>query len=298
MSVSGQGSTPTGPSVDTMANAGALEARRAMAVFHGEHFAALAAWQAPLAALGIASGSRWDEVSGGEQVAGSATACCFRVPTGAGTIYFKRHVPPLRKQLAFWLRPARTTVEAYAAGRLHTLGIPTARVIAWGERRRLGMLLSSFIVTLEVPDSMDLERFALSRWRRLPAAERRAVYDVLSSQLVRQLQRAHVRHFFHQDLKWRNILVQETGAGALKLCWIDAPRARVRRLRRRRGVILDLSGLSRLAVSLTSPYDRMRFIVRYLGPGRGPGDAARLYRAVSRHLARRPPRPPDPLAAP
>jgi tRNA A-37 threonylcarbamoyl transferase component Bud32 len=269
-----------------------------MAVFHGEHFEALAAWQEPLAALGIAPGSRWETVSGSEPVAESGDTHCFRLPAGAGAVYFKRHVTPLRKRLAFWLRPARTTVEVYAAGRLHAFGIPTARVLAWGERRRLGMLLSSFIVTREVPGSMDLQRFALSRWRRLPPSERRAVYEELSSQLVRQLQHAHARRFFHQDLKWRNLLVRETAEGAFELYWIDAPRARVRRLRHRRGVILDLSGLSRLAVSLTSPYDRMRFIMRYLGPRRSPGAAARLFRAVSRHLARRPPRPPDPGAAP
>lgn len=280
------------------ADAGVLDTPRAMGVFHGEHFAVLDGWQEPLAELGIAPGGLWAQISGGKLIAESGTSRCFRLTAGSDALYFKRHVAPLRKQLAFWLRPAKTTVEVYASARLRAIGIPTARVLAWGERRRFGMLQSSFVVTREVPDSVDLQRFALSRWRRLPRAQRRAVYDELSRQLVRQLQRAHARNFFHQDLKWRNLLVRETAEHALELYWIDAPRARVRRLRRRRGVIVDMSGLSRLSISLTSPYDRMRFIIRYLGPGRAPGAAKRLYRAVARHLARRPPRPPDPVSEP
>jgi hypothetical protein len=63
------------------------------------------------------------------------------------------------------------------------------------------------------------------------------------------------------------------------------------RCRRQRGVMVDFSNLARTAVFLLSEYERMRFICRYLGRGRKPGEAKRLYRKVEQHLGRRPPKP-------
>jgi hypothetical protein len=107
-----------------------------------------------------------------------------------------------------------------------------------------------------------------------------------------QLQKAHANRLFHHDLKWRNILIQSDGGRYIPV-WIDAPRASRMFLRNGRGVVADLSCLARIAVTLLSSYDRMRFIWRYLGDGREPGDAKRLYRKVAAHLGRRPPRQPD-----
>ena len=73
--------------------------------------------------------------------------------------------------------------------------------------------------------------------------------------------------------------------------WIDAPRADIKRLRRKRGIMVDLSGLARMAVSMLSVYARMRFICQYLGRERKPGDAKNLFQQVARHLSRRPPKP-------
>ena len=108
--------------------------------------------------------------------------------------------------------------------------------------------------------------------------------------LIAQLQQAHRNGFFHQDLKFRNLLIRDS-QGSVELFWIDAPRARRRRIRQRRGVIVDLSGLARVAIFTCSPFERMRFLRDYLGPDAAPGEAARLYRQVAAHLSRRQPEP-------
>ena len=62
------------------------------------------------------------------------------------------------------------------------------------------------------------------------------------------------------------------------------------RFRHRRGVISDLSGLARIAISLFSGFELMRFIHMYLDDPGGSGEAKRLFRQVQRHLERRMPR--------
>lgn len=129
----------------------------------------------------------------------------------------------------------------------------------------------------------------------MPQPQRREVYRELAEKLVDQVRTAHQNRFFHHDLKWRNILVQREGDHYTPV-WIDAPRASRMTFREGRGAMVDLSGLARIAISLLSKYDRMRFIWRYLEGARRPGDAKRLYQQVAAHLGRRMPAPLNPPA--
>ena len=272
---------------------GLLVSRRPL-VLHGERLICDPAWRADLAALNDSTGGDWSTVSIGELVAQSATAKCFRIvlpgqTETANCVYFKRDSYRLRRRLRYLLRPSRNAVEAFACGRLHQLDIPAPELVAVAERRRFGMPTATLIVTREIPGTMNLYRFLRDIWMLLPRAERRVLAGKLSAVLVEQLRTAHAHGFFHQDLKFRNLLVSLNSPDP-ELYWIDAPRARVRRWRKRRGMILDLSALARVAISVTSSFERMRFLRRYLGPTAAPGDAARLYRQVARHLRRRPPR--------
>jgi hypothetical protein len=265
---------------------------RTVQVFHGQTCQVDEVWRERLAAVGIAGNRDWSTLAGDELISSSWTSTkCYRTSLGDGSVvYFKRYAYPRKFWLEFWMRPGKAAVETWAYGRLHELGIPTLDVLAFGERRRLGMLMATFIVTREVPDTQELGAFAIEVWSRMPEKERRAVYRQISGKLVEQLRTAHEHRFFHHDLKWRNILIRRKGDSYTPV-WIDAPRASRMPFRRKRGVIVDLSGLARVAVSLLSKYDRMRFVCRYLGRGRSPGDAKGLYRQVARHLGRRPPQP-------
>jgi hypothetical protein len=263
---------------------------RSPQVTHGKVFFVDPAWREKLARIGIAEGELWSQLEPGQRVSGSSHSACFRVELDDGdVIYFKRYVYPQKRWFEFMLRPGKAGVEAWAYATLQQLGIPTLDVLAYGEHRVLGSLVASFIVTREVPDSQDLSKYGPEIWYHLPSDERRRIYDEISSKLITQMQKAHGANFFHHDLKWRNILLQQDGGGFTPV-WIDAPRAsQMPMRRRRRGVVVDLSGLARIAISLLSKYDRMRFVWRYLGDSRLPGDASRLYRDIAQHLGRRMP---------
>lgn len=262
---------------------------RSVQTFNGAIFFADPVWQERLSRVGLSKGLSWDNVTVGKRVSGSPHSSCFRVELEDGeVVYFKRYVYPAKRWFEFMLRPGKAAVEAWAYSTLKQLGIPTLDVIAFGERRVFGTLASSFIVTREVPDTQDLSKYGPEVWCHLPEDERRRVYQDISKQLIKQMQKAHGADFFHHDLKWRNILLQESESGMTPV-WIDAPRASRMRLRRHRGIVVDLSGLARVAISLLSKYDRMRFVCRYLGSARKPGEASGLYRDVARHLGRRMP---------
>ncbi len=262
---------------------------------HGQTFLVDAEWKERLADVGISADQEWTKVVGDAKMSGSVVTRCYRMALSNGDmVFFKRYVYPRirRYWLEFWMRPGKAAVETWAYRQLQQLGIPTLDVVAFGEHRTFGMLNATFVVTREVPNSLTLFEFARDEWIHLPPQEQRIVYREIAGQLVRQLQKAHANSLFHHDLKWRNILIQNNG-GHYTPVWIDAPRASRMRWRNHRGVVADLSCLARIAVYLLSNYDRMRFIWRYLGDSRRPGDAKRLYREVAAHLGRRPPRKHD-----
>lgn len=262
---------------------------RSVQVFQGTRLLTQPDWEAPLARAGIRSDGGWIDLEAGELVSRSPSTRCFRLTLDSGeVVYFKRYRYVMKKWLEFWLRPGKAAVEVFGYARLASLGIPTLDVVAFGEQRLFGMLKAAFLVTRAVPDSLDLARFAQEVWRPLPPPERRRLYQEISGQLLLQLQRAHGAGFFHHDLKWRNILIQQQ-EDRLVPVWIDCPRAEKRHLFRRRGVVVDLSGLARLALSYCSLRERYRFVRDYLGPEAERGATKALFRAVKAHLDRRPP---------
>ncbi|VAX05500.1 hypothetical protein MNBD_GAMMA26-1590 [hydrothermal vent metagenome] len=260
---------------------------RSIQRFHGQKFLINLAYKQQLKELGICATMDWLNYSAGQLVSDSPTTRCRRVAAEDGTVYyFKRYYYSTKNSLLFWMRPGKATVEVWAYRQLIGLEIPTLEVVAFSERRVLGLLKSAFIVTRAISDSMDLEYFALNIWYQMPDPMRRQVYDEISNQLVDQVRKAHRGRFFHHDLKWRNILVRKEGAH-YSTVWIDAPRASNMLFRGRRGVVVDLAGLARIAISLLSHYDRMRFVCKYLGSKRKPGDAKQLYQEVASNLSRR-----------
>lgn len=264
--------------------------QRRCAVLHGEKFQVAAHWRDALAEIGLSAGSDWAELANqaaAEVVTTSASTTCYRVVGADGwVIYTKHEVYAPKDQLKRWLRPARTTIEAFAYGRIHAARVPAAEVLAWGERRRIGCPTESLIVTLAVADTLDLRRFVAGPWATLSAAAKRECFQQIATQLAEQLKRAHATGFVHHDLKWRNVLIQRTDDRYLPV-WIDAPRGAVWRWRAARRAIVDLGDLAPSSLEITSVYDRMRFVCWYLGRQRQPGDARRLYRRIAARVSRR-----------
>ncbi len=264
---------------------------RRLKIVHGEYFVVDEPWKNALEAAGITIGNKWIKAVGDQLVSYSPATRCFRYQLNdQRTVYFKRYVYAKNHWLEFWMRPGKAGVEVFAYQQLAQLGIPTLDPVAYGEYRRFGMLLATCVVTVEVPNAVELRKFAIDTWYLMPEPQRSDVYREIAQKLVEQLRTAHAASFFHHDLKWRNILIQKNESGYTPV-WIDAPRADIKRLRRNRGIMVDLSGLARIAISVLSVYARMRFICQYLGRERKPGDARHLFRQVADHLSRRPPKP-------
>ena len=264
---------------------------RRMQRFHGRKFLSEPDFEQQLNEMGVHADMDWANFSAGELISDSPATRCYRVVLADGsTFYYKRYVGSIRRAMRFWMRPGKAAVEVWAYRKLAALKIPSLDVVAFGEQRFLGVMRSSFLITRAVPNTQDLDQFALDDWYQMAEPMRRQVYQEISNCLLRQMRVAHKGGFFHHDLKWRNILVQKED-GHYSTVWIDAPRASTMPLRERRGVVVDFSGLARIAVSLLSVYDRMRFIYKYLGSERKPGDATQLYREIAANLGRRPPKP-------
>ncbi|HYQ72217.1 MAG TPA: lipopolysaccharide kinase InaA family protein [Gammaproteobacteria bacterium] len=267
-----------------------LARRRCLQVFHGVVLRIDPDWRESFERLGLYDPLNWRVPTNAPPVSHSKKAvACYRMPLADGRVmYFKRYDyrHSLKHRLRFWMRPSRAGVEQFGYTRYRRLGIETPRIVGFGEHRKLGTLVSSFIATEEVPGSTTLKDFVESSTPAgSPAGEGRKLTDFAARLLV-NLRRAHAAYLFHYDLKWRNILIQQRD-GEYYPVIIDCPRAFVSRLRRRYGITADLSALARVALSCLSLYQRYRLLAAYLGEAAGPAERKYWYRRVQRHYERR-----------
>jgi hypothetical protein len=138
-------------------------------------------------------------------------------------------------------------------------GIPTAPVVAWGLERMGGQFARGAMITREIPHTDDL---AVMAQHDDPRLRDPAWVDQLSLQLARATRAMHDHHFAHNDLKWRNLLVDQAGT----LYFIDCPAGAFwfgSWLRRR--IIKDLACLDKVAKYKLSRTQRLRFYLRYKG---------------------------------
>ncbi len=138
-------------------------------------------------------------------------------------------------------------------------GIATAPVVAWGLERRAGLFHRGALVTREVANTRDLASLAEEGDSRL--ADRHWV-DRISRQLAEMVRKFHDRGFTHNDLKWRNILVDDRD----RLFLIDCPGGAFwwgPFLQYRK--IKDLGCLDKMAKAHLSRSQRLRFYLYYSG---------------------------------
>jgi hypothetical protein len=250
-------------------------------------------WQSAFLQLGLRTSSDVLAVFGGGPAAGSAGVIVqphsLTLPSGEIVpVFFKQYCFP-RASWLFWLRTskARREFENYAV--FERLGIRCAQRIACGEERdRLGRLRHAFILTRTVPNAVTLlDYFGGPE----PAGARSCAPDARAAfrrQLADMTRRIHAASFYHNDLYWRNVLIEGSPGERPLLCWIDCPRGSFARWflgRHRR--IKDLAALDRCAAKYCSRVERMRFIKDYLGRARLDEDGKRLIRKILAYRSRR-----------
>lgn len=174
-------------------------------------------------------------------------------------VYFKGYTSHVRFPAGFG-RLSRGILETKNLRNFARWGIPCPEVVAWGFRRRMAGLRSdvSFIVTRTIPETQTLGDY----WTGLDFPNSPELRRQLIDQLARQARTLHSHHFFHQDLKWRNVLVDDQD----RLFWIDCPNGYFTRLgwRQEYGRTKDLATLDKIARHRCTTEERLRFLHRYL----------------------------------
>jgi hypothetical protein len=194
----------------------------------------------------------------GERLTRDPLSEVIRVQRDGVNYYVKRYTGA-GKGLRRYLGKPRVKSEWQNLKRFAKWGIPTAEVIAWGLERRGAAYDRGAMITRELPNTEDLSALAKNKDSRL--ADRSWV-DVISRQVARYTRAMHDQHFTHNDLKWRNLLVDDQSTVFLIDCpngafwWSFMLRYRITK---------DLACLDKLAKYHLSNTQRLRFYLHYRG---------------------------------
>ncbi|MGG5290495.1 lipopolysaccharide kinase InaA family protein [Pseudomonas shirazensis] len=176
-----------------------------------------------------------------------------------GVYYYVKRYTGAGKHLRRYLGRPRIKAEWQNLKQFAKWGIPTAEVIGWGLERNGLAFGRGAMITRELPRTEDLSELAK---RNDPRLADRAWVDHVSRQLARHTRVMHDNHFAHNDLKWRNLLVDDQGT----LFFIDCPTGDFwRGFMLRHRVIKDLACLDKVAKYHLSATQRLRFYLQYRG---------------------------------
>ena len=147
-----------------------------------------------------------------------------------------------------------------------SIGIPSPRIIAWGQRKNaIGKIVDDYIITEAIPDTLTLDAYitAVCPDRSQPSYCRHR--DSIIEQLSRATRAIHAQHFYHQDLKWRNVLARVNG-DQTELFWIDCPKGDFTQssMHQSRRALKDCATLDKLARLRCTQEERLRFVAGYL----------------------------------
>ncbi|SDU28859.1 Lipopolysaccharide kinase (Kdo/WaaP) family protein [Pseudomonas pohangensis] len=193
----------------------------------------------------------------------------------AGVGYYVKRYRSNGKGLRRFSGRTRVMTECRNLKRFAQWGIPTPRVVAAGMQRQKGSFVRGALITRELVGTCDLSQLALTRDPRLANPD--WVRNI--SQQVASITRAlHDQHFTHNDLKWRNLLVNTSDQVFLIDCpsggfwW--GPTLRYR-------IVKDLACLDKVAKTCLSRTQRLRFYLQYRGRQRlNASDKKRIAQVV------------------
>lgn len=140
-------------------------------------------------------------------------------------------------------------------------GLPTVVPVAFGERRRAGILRESYLLTVRLFNCVTLEEalFSPDGTLRAGAPERRRLIAVLAA----LLRRMHDSGIYHRDLHPGNFLVESLPGGQGRIFLLDLHRASASPSLPLRHRIRSLAQFNMFAsISLAAP-ERLRFFNAY-----------------------------------
>ena len=169
------------------------------------------------------------------------------------------------------------------------IGIASPRVIAWGQRKNaLGKIVDEFIISEAIADTQTLDEFMTSACPDRSQPLYCSLRDSLIDQLSRATAAIHDHHFYHQDLKWRNVLARAKGDQA-ELFWIDCPKGDFTKspLHQERRALKDCATLDKLARLRCTQEERLRFVAGYLDLPIDAPEVSNFAQAISDYRRKR-----------
>lgn len=192
----------------------------------------------------------------GERITHDPLSELIRVNRKGVNYYVKRYRNAGKGLRRYAARP-RIKAEWQNLKRFAKWGIATAEVIAHGLERQAGAFVRGAMITREIPHSRDLADLAHNN---SPLLNNPTWVKQVSSQVAYAARIMHQHGFTHNDLKWRNLLVDDQ----VKVYLIDCPAGTFwwgPMLRYR--IIKDLACLDKVAKYHLSHTQRLRFYLHY-----------------------------------
>ncbi|MFV9681748.1 lipopolysaccharide kinase InaA family protein [Pseudomonas sp. NY15367] len=192
----------------------------------------------------------------GERLTSDPLSEVIRIERGGVRYYVKRYWGA-GKGLRRYLGRPRVKAEWQNLKLFAKWGIPTAPIIAHGLERRAGAFVRGALVTRELENTRDMAEMASQSDPRLHDSQWVAA---VSRQLASHTRTLHDHSFTHNDLKWRNLLVNDK----VELFFIDCPTGSFwwgPLLRYR--IVKDLACLDKVAKYHLSRTQRLRFYLQY-----------------------------------
>lgn len=192
----------------------------------------------------------------GERITHDPLSELIRVNRKGVNYYVKRYRNAGKGLRRYAARP-RIKAEWQNLKRFAKWGIATAEVIAHGLERQAGAFVRGAMITREIPHSRDLADLAHNN---SPLLNNPVWVKQVSSQVAYAARIMHQHGFTHNDLKWRNLLVDDQ----VKVYLIDCPAGTFwwgPMLRYR--IIKDLACLDKVAKYHLSHTQRLRFYLQY-----------------------------------
>lgn len=194
----------------------------------------------------------------GERLTSDPLSEVIRVEIEGVRYYVKRYWEA-GKGLRRYLGRPRVKAEWQNLKLFAKWGIPTASIVAHGLERRAGAFVRGALVTREIVNTCNMAEMVECDDSRLKDSQWVAH---ISRQLAASTRTLHDHHFTHNDLKWRNLLVNDKA----ELFFIDCPTGGFwwgPLLRYR--IIKDLACLDKVAKYHLTRTQRLRFFLQYRG---------------------------------
>lgn len=231
-------------------------------------------WQPLLSAHRLDTVAAVYDREDGEVVTRSGSTEVRRIQLGVGaearTVFIKKYWISRNAQLwsglfrGVMFGQSKARREFMNLGRLRKWGLDAPGAVAYGEERRAGCVVRSFLISEGVCDPMPLDRFIRDWLSAQSPAQQRAFRRELIAKLAAYTKRMHDHHFVHHDLFWRNIIL--SGGKLKQFNLIDAHKGRVWPVwSEQRSRAKDLAALDSAAPHFFRRTERLAFLLAYLG---------------------------------